>query len=194
MYCKHIYAFASWDNICGIDNTNRNGMLKTGNAGLDMTDRPHQYYTDPSDRKAMIICVKACPDQDSYTTACVQNSTGKPTAYCLGFCLNAPYAIHNVSVNDTFGTNSRDSANNGCPTEIRKTYNAGILERCVPKLGGSIEDFAGETIAGWVDAMNAESYFQQAYQSIAASFQIVLYAAFAYHALSYDHATPPLPP
>ena len=51
----------SWDNICGFDNSNRNTDYANPNAGLDMTGRDHQYFTDPSDPQAMTLCVAECP-------------------------------------------------------------------------------------------------------------------------------------
>lgn len=52
-YQRLLYGADSWDNICGFDNSDRNDQLISNNARLDMTDRPHQYYTDPSDRKGV---------------------------------------------------------------------------------------------------------------------------------------------
>jgi len=182
---RYFYGADSWDNICGQDNSGRNGFLLSENAGLDMRDRPHQYYTNPGDRKAMVLCVAACPDQEEYTVPCKDEKTNDTSVDCTAFCLRAPYGIHNASEKDKFGTNALDRSNGGCPDFIRRTYNSGILDRCIPKMGGVLEDFAGETLAGWVEAVNAQSYFQQAYQSVAASFAIILYCLAIAIAISY---------
>lgn len=41
-----------------------NDVLESSNAGLDLRNFPHQYYTDPSSRSAMILCVSECPTAD----------------------------------------------------------------------------------------------------------------------------------
>lgn len=79
----------------------------------------------------MILCVSLCPTSDydqmsSYTVSC-----NPEDPFCQNFCLRAPYAIHNASDTDTYGTNSRDRANLGCPAKVVTTYSAGQLKRLI---------------------------------------------------------------
>lgn len=73
-------------------------LIKSSNAGLDMTNRKSQYYTDPSSKSAPILCIESCPTEASIIAADVGEflpTTRKvlcnPTdEYCQQFCMAPP--------------------------------------------------------------------------------------------------------
>ena len=79
--------------------------------------------------EGMILCVSFCPtsDYDQMSSYSVDCNPGEP--FCENFCLREPYGIHNSSGADTYGTNARDRANQGCPATVVTTYSAGQLKR-----------------------------------------------------------------
>eukprot|EP00039_Didymoeca_costata_P028599 m.21661 g.21661 ORF g.21661 m.21661 type:complete len:671 (+) comp7200_c0_seq1:218-2230(+) len=174
-----VYGGDSWGNICGFDNRGKNTHLNTSNAGLDMTDRPHQYFVNPSEPAGMVICVEACPVDGPYETSCTEN--GVVTEFCKDFCLTNPYTYVKESNSENLYPTNGDE----CPESVFSTYEAGIVRRCIPKYGGVIENLVGDTVSSYVAEVNAESYFQKAFQSVAAAFPIIGYCVLIAVCLSY---------
>lgn len=187
-----VYGGDSWGNICGVNNTGKLNMINSSNAGLDMTDRPHQYFTDPTGEvgvHAMVLCVAECPTDATQSEAkqpCKVD--GNITEYCLQFCLETlPYqVIENASDTDFYPTSDQDKGpyGNGCPEYIYETYDAGILQRCIPKFGSYVP--LSGVISSYVEELNAESYFQKTFQSVAAAYEIIGYCCLIAVALSYS--------
>lgn len=104
----------SWANICG--KNNQQLLAGQNNSGLDLTDRPFLYNTQPSKENSILICVAECPTvADPGTLEC-----DPTTQNCLdaGVCLGqGPYTISSETTAD-------DAANSGCPPSI---YNARAL-------------------------------------------------------------------
>lgn len=114
-----MYGADSWDNICGYDNSRRPGseLIRSSNAGLDMTNRPHQYYTDPKSDSAPILCVEECPTRTTLEKAYPGFKGNKKSqitcdpydSYCQRFCMGpgAPTAIG--SLGSESGSGSSES-------------------------------------------------------------------------------------
>ena len=106
-----------------------NDVLQSSNAGLDLSDFPHQYYTDPASRSAMILCVAQCPTRDmlaaqpSYVSgtelACSGDGdvegSGSSTTICDNFSIgpgsSLPYGIFQKDDANKFATNNQDLGN-----------------------------------------------------------------------------------
>lgn len=82
-----IYGTDSWGNLCGRKN---DPAINATNAGLDLTDFPFLYYTNPTDFDAFRLCVAECPNQN------IADCTASQAAcQAEGVCLatNNPYTI-----------------------------------------------------------------------------------------------------
>jgi hypothetical protein len=96
-------------------------MIHSDNAGLDMTDRPSRYYTNPGSLSAAIICVASCPTSATVAAAGFSLSTltnavdcDPKDPFCQEFCLGDdtnPYGLYEANKNNTYMTSNEDRGN-----------------------------------------------------------------------------------
>jgi hypothetical protein len=97
-------------------------LVNSSNAGLDMSNRTAQYYTEPGSTSAAIICLEECPTEKTMAAAgkTLSSTSSKiecdPTdPYCKEFCLGGspgnPYGLFEAGPNDFYATNNQDRGN-----------------------------------------------------------------------------------
>eukprot|EP00040_Diaphanoeca_grandis_P020047 m.106366 g.106366 ORF g.106366 m.106366 type:complete len:657 (-) comp27715_c0_seq3:398-2368(-) len=173
-----IHGADSWGNVCGrSDNTVIEGVI---NSGLDMTDRKHQYYSilGGEGAEATTLCVALCPD-DSFS--CDSNATSLERCQNdYGVCLSGNNSVYTVPVDDQnpdrgFKFNNEYT---GCPTSIDNTIQAPVFKRCIPDSTKAVE------YATYVLKRNG-SYFEQVFESVMASMDVIAYCALISLGISY---------
>lgn len=180
-----IHGADSWGNVCGRDNRDITVLADCDNCALDLSDRPHQFYTTvgfetekqtvggitinvPSAtdglQEVMIICAKRCPDMDVNCKGSLENQT-----YCqdvLGVCLSSskglmpPATEYTVPYDDPNnpdkGFLSPFTGNyTGCPDSVSQTDEARYIKRCIPETWGAGIETAGE-VWSYVETINEE--------------------------------------
>lgn len=170
-----LYGADSWGNICGESNKQR---IDSENSGLDMSNRRHQYYTGVSGStqdkaQAMIVCAYSCPTEN------IDCSTDIDKCRDLGVCLTDQYTIPTDEDNPDRGLFLNGNYT-GCPETVERTTSSSIIRRCIPD-----NDGLSDSLASYVDSINAETYIAAIYESFAAAIDVVLYCLLITLVLSY---------
>lgn len=200
-----LYGADSWGNVCGRDNADlfaqcnsERGIIE--NCGLDMTSRPHLFYSSVGDdgadefdtSKKVKVCASLCPDVQLHCPVQLD------TCMVLGLCLNTwPYEPFPLWHPDAGYINATENGTlpetgTGCPTDVGITTTLPVLNRCIPNTGSAIDsvipgatDVIKEQIDSFVSYVNAESYISDIFLSFRASLHEVIYCLLIAFALSY---------